>query len=138
MDLGLKGKIAVVTGGSIGIGLAIAEALAEEGAHLVLGPRDEARPRAAPGRIGGRAAREGVKAVAVPADVSRAGDIERVVGAVDEAFGAADILVNNAGTGSNEKIMEATDEKWQRYWDLHVMAAVRLARGLVPLMRDRG
>jgi len=83
-------------------------------------------------------ARHDVKAVAVAADVSRAGDVERVVAAADEAFGAADILVNNAGTGSNEKIMDAPDEKWQKYWDLHVMAAVRLARGLVPLMRDRG
>ena len=49
-----------------------------------------------------------------------------------------DILINNAGTGSNETVMEAPDEKWQFYWDLHVMAAVRLARGLVPSMRERG
>ena len=55
-----------------------------------------------------------------------------------EAFGGADILINNAGTGSNETIMEAPDEKWQAYWDLHVMAAVRLARGFVPMMRERG
>ena len=53
-------------------------------------------------------------------------------------FGGADILINNAGTGSNETIMEAPDEKWQAYWDLHVMAAVRLSRGLVPGMRRRG
>ena len=58
--------------------------------------------------------------------------------AVSDAFGGADILVNNAGTGSNETIMEAADEKWQAYWDLHVMAAVRLARGFVPMMRERG
>ena len=45
-------------------------------------------------------------------------------------FGGCDILINNAGTGSNETILEAPDEKWQPYWDLHVMAAVRLARGL--------
>ena len=53
-------------------------------------------------------------------------------------FGVADILVNNAGTGTNETIMEAPDEKWQAYWDLHVMAAVRVSRGLVPLMKKRG
>ena len=54
------------------------------------------------------------------------------------SFGGADILINNAGTGSNETVMEAPDEKWQAYWDLHVMAAVRLARGLAPLMKARG
>ncbi len=135
MDLGLKGKIAVITGGSIGIGLAIAEALAEEGVHLVLCARDAERVRAAAADIGKR---RDVKAVGISADVGRADDVARLVAAVDEEFGAADILVNNAGTGSNEKIMDAPDEKWQAYWDLHVMAAVRLARGLVPLMRQRG
>ena len=49
-----------------------------------------------------------------------------------KGFGGADILINNAGAGSNETVMEAPDEKWQAYWDLHVMAAVRLARGLAP------
>ena len=53
-------------------------------------------------------------------------------------MGGCDILVNNAGTGSNETIMNAPDAKWQAYWDLHVMAAVRLARGLVPMMEKRG
>ena len=58
--------------------------------------------------------------------------------AAESEFGGADILINNAGTGSNETILEAPDEKWQAYWDLHVMAAVRLARGLVPGMKRRG
>ncbi|MFN8138126.1 MAG: SDR family oxidoreductase, partial [Propionicimonas sp.] len=53
-------------------------------------------------------------------------------------LGGIDILINNAGSGSNETIVEATDEKWQHYWELHVMAAVRLARGLVPVMKARG
>jgi NAD(P)-dependent dehydrogenase (short-subunit alcohol dehydrogenase family) len=60
------------------------------------------------------------------------------VAAAEKEFGGADILINNAGTGSNETIMDAADDKWQFYWDLHVMAAVRLARGLVPSMRRRG
>jgi NAD(P)-dependent dehydrogenase (short-subunit alcohol dehydrogenase family) len=54
------------------------------------------------------------------------------------AYGGVDILVNNAGAGSNETILDAPDERWQHYWDLHVMAAVRLARGLAPSMRERG
>ena len=65
-------------------------------------------------------------------------DAQLLALAADERFGGADILFNNAGAGSNETVMEATDEKWQAYWNLHVMAAVRLARGIVPGMRRRG
>jgi NAD(P)-dependent dehydrogenase (short-subunit alcohol dehydrogenase family) len=135
MDLGLKDKVAVITGGSIGIGLAIAEALAQEGVHLVLCARDEQRVI---DRARELSARHAIRAIGVPADVSKADDIARVVSAVDAAFGAADIVINNAGTGSNETIMNAPDEKWQHYWDLHLMAAVRLSRGMVPLLRARG
>jgi NAD(P)-dependent dehydrogenase (short-subunit alcohol dehydrogenase family) len=55
-----------------------------------------------------------------------------------ERFGALDILINNAGIGSNETIMTASDDKWQYYWELHVMAAIRLARAVAPSMRSRG
>ena len=82
--------------------------------------------------------RHGVRAIGVPCDVATAEGTATLVAAAEQEFGGADILVNNAGTGSNETIMEAPDEKWQYYWDLHVMAAVRLARGLVPSMRRRG
>ena len=135
MDLGLTDKVAIVTGGTVGIGLAVADALAQEGVHVVLCARDEAR---AVERAADIAARHGVKAIGVPADVSRADDIARIVAAVERTFGAAHILINNAGTGSNETIMGAPDDKWQYYWDLHVMAAVRLSRGLVPLLRAAG
>jgi len=135
MDLGLKDKIAVITGGSVGIGLAVAEALAREGAHVVLAARDEPRVT---DRARELAARHHVKGLGVGADVATADGVARLVAAVDQAFGGADILINNAGTGSNETILGAPDEKWQYYWDLHVMAAVRLARGLVPLLRARG
>lgn len=135
MDLGLQGKVAVVTGGSVGIGLAVAEALAEEGVHLVLCARDEARVKQRAEEI---SARHRVKALGVAADVADAQGCARLLGAVDDAFGGADILINNAGTGSNETIADAPDEKWQYYWDLHTMAAVRLSRGLVPGMKRRG
>lgn len=135
MDLHLTDKVAVVTGASSGIGLAVAEGFAAEGAHVVLVARGEARVREQSERIAGE---HGVRTVPVAADVSDAAGIERVVAAVEDAFGGADILVNNAGTGSNETVMDAPDAKWQDYWDLHVMAAVRLARGLVPGMRRRG
>ncbi len=135
MDLGLQGKVAVVSGGSVGIGLAVAHALAEEGVHLVLCARDEARVVEQANLI---AAKHHVKALGIAADVADAKACARVLGAVDDAFGGADILINNAGTGSNETIAEAPDEKWQYYWDLHTMAAVRLSRGLVPGMKRRG
>ncbi|MBN1967524.1 MAG: SDR family oxidoreductase [Anaerolineae bacterium] len=135
MDLGLKDKVGVITGGSVGIGLAVAHGLAEEGVHVVLCARNEARVIQQASEI---ASAYGVRALGVRADVSQAADVARVVAAVEAEFGGADILINNAGTGSEETIMDAPDEKWQYYWDLHVMAAVRMARGLVPSMRQRG
>jgi 3-oxoacyl-[acyl-carrier protein] reductase len=134
-DLGLKDKVAVITGGSVGIGLAVAEGLAEEGVHLVLCARNEDRVKEKAAEI---ANKFGVKAIGVGADVAKASDCEAVIQAVQTDFGGADILINNAGTGSNEKIMTAPDDKWQYYWDLHVMAAVRLSRGLAPMMKERG
>ena len=135
MNLGLEGKVAVITGGTVGIGLAVAEGLAAEGAHVVLAGRDGERAEREAARV---AAEHGVDALAVAADVATAAGCEAVVDATRGRFGGADILINNAGTGSNETIQEADDAKWQYYWDLHVMAAVRLARGLVPTMRERG
>jgi NAD(P)-dependent dehydrogenase (short-subunit alcohol dehydrogenase family) len=135
MDLGLKDRVAVVTGGSVGIGLAVANGLAAEGAHVVLAARDRARAAACAEEI---AERHGVRALAVAADIARADGCARVIDEVESAFDGCDILINNAGTGSNETILEAPDEKWQYYWDLHVMAAVRLSRGLAPFMIRRG
>ena len=135
MDLGLKGKVAVVTGGSVGIGLAIAEGLAAEGVDLVLAARGAERVRAEAERIAGRYR---VRAESVACDVATREGTDALTAAVKAAYGGADILINNAGSGSNETVMEAADDKWQAYWELHVMAAVRLARGLAPLMKARG
>ncbi len=136
MNLGLKDKVAVITGGGVGIGLAVAEALAAEGVHLVLVARTADRVSEQASRL---AKQFGVQSLSVAADVSRVEDIDRLVAETIRQFGSGiDILINNAGTGSNETVMEAPDSKWQYYWDLHVMAAVRLARGLVPAMRRRG
>ena len=135
MDLHLRDKVAIITGGSVGIGLAVADALAAEGVHLILAARQSDRLANEATRIAGR---YGVKTVPIACDVASVDGIAALVSAAERAFGGADILINNAGAGSNETIMEAPDEKWQHYWDLHVMAAVRLARGLVPAMRRRG
>ncbi len=135
MEMHLKDKVAIVTGGSVGIGLAVAQGLAREGVHLVLCARNAERVAAEAAAI---AQEFGVQAIGVQADVALADDIDGVIAATSRQFGGADILINNAGTGSNETVMDAPDEKWQYYWDLHVMAAVRLARGVVPFMRQRG
>jgi len=135
MDLGLKGKVAVVTGGSVGIGLAIAEGLAAEGVDLVLAARDSERVRQEANRI---AAAYRVRADPVACDVATREGTDALLEATKAAHGGADILINNAGSGSNETVMEAADDKWQAYWELHVMAAVRLARGFAPLMKARG
>ncbi len=135
MDMGLKDKVAVITGGSVGIGLAVAHGLAAEGAHVLLAARDGGRAAERAREI---EAKHGTRAVGLAADVARADGCAKVVAEVERAFGGCDILINNAGSGSNETILEAADEKWQHYWELHVMAAVRLSRGLAPMMRARG
>jgi NAD(P)-dependent dehydrogenase (short-subunit alcohol dehydrogenase family) len=134
MDLNLKGKCAVITGGSAGIGLAIAEGLAREGANVVIAARGREKVEQEAKRI---ASENRVEARGVACDVATVEGTGALIAAAAE-MGGADILVNNAGTGSNERIMEAPDAKWQAYWDLHVMAAVRLARGLAPQMKAKG
>lgn len=135
MDLGLKDKVAVITGANMGIGLAIARGLAQEKAHVVICARDEQRTLEQAARI---RQEFGVTTLGLRCDVTRPEDIASVVAAVEQTFGGADILINNAGTGSHETILDAADEQWQHYWDLHVMAAVRFARSLAPAMRHRG
>jgi NAD(P)-dependent dehydrogenase (short-subunit alcohol dehydrogenase family) len=135
MDLGLRNKVAVITGASIGIGLAVAEGLAAEGVHVMMAARQSERLEEAAARVGKT---HGVRAVPVACDVATAEGAAALLAATAAAFGGADILINNAGTGSNETVAEASDEKWQYYWDLHVMAAMRLARGLLPAMKTRG
>ena len=135
MDLNLKGKFAVITGGSKGIGYAVAEGLAREGVNLALVARDETRLQQAVEKL---TAAYGVQVVGIAADVSKLAEIERCVEEIKQHTDGVDILINNAGTGTNETIMDAPDEKWDYFWNLHVMAAVRFSRLLVPLMRKRG
>lgn len=135
MNLGLENKVALITGASKGIGLAIAEGLAAEGVHLTLCARDGALLEQQAAAI---AEKYTVKVHPAPADLSRPEEVDRLVMDAVSRFGGMDILINNAGIGSNETVMNAPDEKWQYYWDLHVMAAIRLARAVVPSMRARG
>jgi 3-oxoacyl-[acyl-carrier protein] reductase len=134
VDLNLTNKLAVITGGSVGIGLAVAKGFAAEGAHILITARGKERVEAEAAEI---RSTYGVETRGVAADVATADGCNAVIAAAAQMGGAA-ILINNAGTGSNETIAEADDAKWQYYWDLHVMAAVRLGRGLVPQMKAHG
>lgn len=135
MDLGLKDRVAVITGASSGIGLGIARGFAREGAHVVMAARGKDRVEAAARSI---AAEFGIRVLPVSCDVATAEGCNSLIAAVRDEFGGCNILINNAGTGSNETIQDASDEKWQDFWNLHVMAAVRLSRGLAPMIEARG
>ena len=134
MDLGLKGKVAIVTGGTQGIGRATAVLLAHEGAAVAIAARGRERLEQTAAEI--RAA--GGRVAPVQADVSKAADCERVVAETVKAFGRLDILVNNAGTSATGEFAAASDEIWQADFDLKLFAAIRLARLAIPHMKRQG
>ena len=134
MDLQLNGRVALVTGGSQGIGKAVAAMLAQEGASVVIAARGAELLDKVATEI--RAA--GGKVHAVAADVSQAADCERLVAETIKTFGRLDILVNNAGTSATGEFESVTDEAWQADFNLKLFAAIRLARLVVPGMRQHG
>ena len=134
MDLGLKDTVAVVTGGTQGIGRATALRLAAEGAKVVVCARGRERLDAVVAEI--RAAGGTVHAVA--ADVALADDCARIVDETLRTFGGVDVLVNNAGTARIGAFESVTDEAWQADLDLKLFAAIRLIRLALPSMKARG
>lgn len=135
MDLKLRNKFGVITGGSSGIGLAVAKKLAGEGVDVAIIARTQSRLEEAASEI---ESKNDVTVMPVQADVTDKQEINGAISKIESATDRVDILINNAGTGSNEDIVDSTDEKWQYFWDLHLMAAVRFVRGLVPMMRGEG
>jgi NAD(P)-dependent dehydrogenase (short-subunit alcohol dehydrogenase family) len=134
MDLGIKGKVAIITGGTQGIGRATAELLAAEGAKVVIVARGQEGLDAVAGQIRAR----GGAVATVAADVSRPEEPERIVAEALKAFGAIDILVNNAGTSATGAFESVTDGAWQADFDLKLFGAVRLIRAALPSMKARG
>ncbi|MBI2206879.1 MAG: SDR family oxidoreductase [Candidatus Rokubacteria bacterium] len=135
MELGLDGKVAIITGGSEGLGRAAAERLARERAHVVICARRKDVLENAAAHI---KSVTGNDVLAIPADVTRAGDIQAVVDGAVKRFGGVDILVNNAGTSAANPFLDIDDRAWQFDIDLKLMAAVRFSRLVVPLMKQRG
>ena len=130
MDLGLKGKVAVVTGGTEGIGKATALRLAQEGANVAICARRKELLDATAAEI----QKVGGQVLAVSADMSKVADIERFMKAVVERFGRIDILVNNAGTSKRGAFLELTDADWSADLELKVFGAIRCTRLAVPHM----
>lgn len=135
LELGLAGKSAIVTGGSEGLGRATAERLARSGVRVVVCAR---RPDVLETAVATIRKATGGEILAVPGDVTREVDVERVVHTAVDSFGGVDILVNNAGTSAAAAFEKVDDAAWQYDWELKVMGAIRFCRLVVPLMRRRG
>ena len=134
MELGLKGRAAIVSGGSRGIGLEVGRLLAAEGAQvLLLGRGQEALARATASCERGGATVHGLGLDVTDPD---AGD--QAVAACLERFDRLDILINGAGASSVRSIEQLSDEEWQAQWEIHVMAPMRLMRASIPVMSERG
>lgn len=135
MELGLSGKVALITGGSDGIGRGVAARLAAEGARAAILARREEPLRATAEEI----AREtGSELLPVVADVTIPEQLEGAVRATLERFGRIDVLVNSAGSSAANYFEEVTDELWHQDLELKLMAAVRLSRLCIPEMRKQG
>jgi NAD(P)-dependent dehydrogenase (short-subunit alcohol dehydrogenase family) len=128
MDLGLKGKTAVVSGSTAGIGFAIAAALAAEGAQVVINGRTEARVNSAMEQIARRVA--GAQLRAAAADLGSHAGVEAFLKKVPEA----DIVVNNLGIFEPKPFLEIPDSDWLRFFEVNVLSGVRLSRHFLPGM----
>ena len=130
MDLGLTGKLALVTGSTAGIGFAICEALAREGARVIVNGRSKESVDAAVARL---------NALAPGGGVGFAGDMTSAAAAADlvRQFPSVEILVNNLGIFEPETFEEITDDEWKRFFEVNVLSGIRLARLYLPSMKQR-
>ena len=131
MELGLQGKTAIVTGGSKGIGLAVAHELAAEGARVAMCARDAALLDKE-----AQAMRQatGAEVLPIALDLSQEDSPKRLVEQTLRAFGRIDILVNNAGSISGGSLMEKQEAEWRAQWELKLWGFVRMCREVFPLM----
>jgi NAD(P)-dependent dehydrogenase (short-subunit alcohol dehydrogenase family) len=132
MDYGLQGKVVIVTGGSSGIGKAIAKAFHAEGAVVVINGRDKAKLDAATREIGERAH-------GMVADLTRQADVDRL-NEFGEKLGPIEFLINNIGIFESKDFFQITDERWREFFEANVMTGVRMSRAVLKnmLARDSG
>ena len=131
MDLGLTGKVALVTAASKGLGRASARALVDEGASVAINGRDPERLRAT-------AAELGAEVLALPADVTEADAPQRLVDATVERFGALHIVVGNAGGPPKARALEVDDATLLEAIDANLLTSIRLVRAAIPHLRAAG
>jgi NAD(P)-dependent dehydrogenase (short-subunit alcohol dehydrogenase family) len=130
VDLGLGGRVCLVTGSTSGIGLETARLLAAEGARVAVAGRYSERVEAARTSAGAE--------LGIVADLAEAGAADEVVAATVEAIGPVDCLVNNVGDAYQIGFEELSDRQWDEMWQLNVMSYVRAIRAVLPAMRERG
>lgn len=135
MDLGLRGKVALVAGASQGMGRAAALGFAREGAKVAICARGKATLDEAAEMI---RKETGAEVLSIAADMSKAEDIRRFVNDTAERFGRLDVIVNNAGGPPPGEFMNFTDEDWRNAFDLSFMSTMRMTREAVPHMRKAG
>jgi len=135
MDMGLRGKAVLITGGSKGIGLACAGTLAAEGCKVAIAARDAAGLEAAAGRVKANA---GADVLTITANLSSLAGIEGMIAEASRGLGRIDILVNNAGAIRAGAFLEIPDAQWLEDWNLKLLGYVRASRAVFPLMQKQG
>jgi 3-oxoacyl-[acyl-carrier protein] reductase len=137
MNLGLKDKVAIVTGSSRGLGLASAKSLAAEGCLVTISGRTQATLHAAAGDVATSAGGDD-RVLAVETDLAHADGVRRLIDHTVDRFGGIDILVNSLGIARGGGLLETSDGEWQEAFDNTLMPAVRASRLAVPHMQRRG
>lgn len=134
MDLELDGRVVIVTGGSDGLGAALAERLVTEGASVAICARGAERLEATAAHL----TLLGGDVLAVPTDVTEPGAVVELLARVEQRWGRCDALVNNAGTAAAARFESITDEQWHDDLDLKLLGATRTTRAALPLLRRHG
>jgi len=133
-----RNKVAIVTGGSSGLGLAIAKELYYAGANVVLAARDANRLEVAAKEVQG-AATDVTTVVGIPCDITRDEQVASLIGSTLDRFGQLDVLVNCAGKSGRGKVLDTTPQQFQEMWELNFLALVRCTRAAAPhLIKSRG